>query len=545
MGIDRQWLALVQKEFGWPEMSSDGSGKITHIVDDLELNVRRVLAGIETWDALANRAVGRVMMFLRAANAEQYCVLFDDGDKVPRNKDIERGMRARRAQHAPFTEQEQASIIVGTTPITVPSTQYFERFMATRPMRAKLRSFIALIMCRAQIPAGKSIVVDAAAPHAIADAFSANPEACGFTWSNARAFDTTNTVAATAAEAAMSAMGINVEVNSGPSLDEPTTIVITARADGSGNDVHISLRPSCVGEGDFKIAHWISQTPAGSHIFVRSSDSDMLPILLMHMRRWCQKRVDPETGASSGSIPYSIYIDTNGPVKNILNERPVLDIVQLFRDVHMYMRKTYPWVRHPIETLCAFMLMSGSDYIKLPKRDADTGEMISVGMGLPQIGPRAIWTAFNHPTCREVMFPRGMQQHPPVRIDAVVDDTTTRIAIAVDERRIYNFVGFMYHRLIFKEYPSADLFFQTPGGRYDFTAARKVASVRFMPPDERDTFVFVRQVAWNLGYLVNGTTESPFDDPFCKNASGVSIYGWRDGAQMDITREIDGTPFAP
>jgi hypothetical protein len=519
--------------FGWPETSEQDSQQIGYIEDDMELNIYRVVGGVESWEKLGEKIRARVFALLGAPAAVRYRVLFDDSRFVPENKKVEQQMRTRAASastgRAPFSPEEQRGIRVGETPIPVASAVFFQRLMATRELRPQLRAFLTAELAKMRIPPNKCLVIDGGVPTRLV----AESERQGSTLRIVNASDFAGgditlgerTAAEVAASSSMiglttpttsaikydayghldgsdcildSAGGYDIGTSSAsaaaavdtvivPSYDTATTITVTPRTDGvAGNDVHIATAPCIAGEGDFKIPAGIASAPRGAHVFVRSCDTDMLLILLVNMRRWIDREED------GGGPRYTIHIDTNGAVQNAANERPILNITKLWAVIVQRFLTDFPWVCYPVETLATLMLLTGSDYLKAVYTDPVTKET-KMAMGLPQLGPVSVWKAFCNPAARAILFPRNTNNGasggwgrncgtelapPPVIVERVHADTVQPIRIGIDESRWLNFIAFMYHHKIFGAYPSPHAFFSDARG-YDFAALRKMRQRAF------------------------------------------------------------------
>lgn len=605
MGINRLWREKLQSVFGWPEMTHQDAQRIGYIEDDMELNMYRVVCGVGSWAMLGERVRERVLAMLCTPAAVRYRVLFDDSRFVPENKRVEQQQRTRAASASdsrrPFSPEEQRAIVIGETPIPEPTGIFFQRLMATRALRHKLRAFLTSELATIALPVGKCLVVDGGIPSGISAMARAPASTLRFV--NASDFDEDAGAASAAADdgdddddttSAPEFVGLTTpttapimsaiyaafgtactldnnnsrgyddglpakmhDVAMAPSLSAPTTVTITRRTDGvPGNDVHVATKASIVGEGDFKIAAGISSAPRGAHIFVRSCDTDMLPILLVNMRRWI------DTDEDGGGPRYSIHLNTNGAVA-VANEKPVLNITKLWGLVVRRFLTNFPWVCYPVETLATLMLLTGSDYLKTVFVDPATKEE-KMSMGLPQLGPAAVWKAFCDPAVRNVLFPRRNEHASsiPVIMDRVHSDTAQPIRIGIDETRWFNFIACMYHQKIFGVYPSAQAFAR---GRYDFTLAHSTRqrafdaaatkqtdptrispACKWFPPTPAALFVFVRQVSWHLYYLANGASTEPFRDPFEVTAMGQSIYGWamiNGGSTVVITTDVQESPY--
>ena len=604
LGLNVAWRDRLEEMFTWPQMTMDDASHITDVEDDFELAMRRLTPGVDTWATLGERARQRVLSFLASASTRQYRVLFDDKRFVPPNKRLEQDSRDSTQQ--PFTRAEQSRILIGHTPIPTPSMDFFQRLLATRDLRPQLYAFVVLELVKIPLQAGKTLVIDGGIPASIIDYASRADAVVRVVADYAHDDDVEFNVGAAAAAAAAASdatagaaaasaaappiddgivyndYGVPIDLRSGygdvqeaPPLpfvipDEPqdasmpTTITITRRADASlgvrvANDVHIAPRPRICGEGDYKIADGISMLSAGSVIFVRSCDTDMIMILLMNMRRW----VDAKTQM----LRYTVLLDTNGPVRDKSKERPTLNVSELWRQLMRTFHVQYSWVKHPVETFATLILLTGSDYVmmKAPDLAEISGVRPRLSKGLPQVGPAAVWNAFKSPRGREILFPAGMEDHPPVVVDIVHGDTSHRVAIGVDEKRWRTFAIYIYHRTIMgpdhrkvpfvldthHQYNDMETLVQARVLKYqkalekcggNATAVHE--SNTWQLPSVAQLATMVRALAWNLDYGINAASTSPFLNPFATQHD-VSIYGWTVDSQTGRVAIADGVTGAP
>lgn len=562
MGINTKWIDELGVTFGWPEMKENEAESIDYVLDDAELCVRGLFSSAEMWKDISDRARARILLRLNADCTKTYYFLFDDSRYVPPNKSIEQASRG--ADIVPFSEHEQKHIVVGESTIPSPSSVFFDRLMKTSILRANLRSFIAFSLCNEPLKPGKSIVIDAVAPRMILEKSSCvytvrNREELGLSETGTSAEDSA------AAAAAVASIGLDVDLGIPVcDLDSPTVVTVTGREDGNGNDVHIAPVGNKIGEADYKIPYWISRLPSEvtrmapendivkrrTNVYVRSYDTDIFPILLMHMRRWCERRYDADM-KPIGNIKYNIFLSANAPTRPRHKERPVLNVVAFYTNIMTRLHEAYPRIRHTIETFCTILLLCGSDYLKVAVPAGDAGEMLYRNSHR-YVTTKKVWDAFNSPEGFELLFPKGMETLPPIKTETKVDDTKSCFQLRIHETRIYNFLAFVHHYAILGTFPAASLFSGSAAFQnqyYDYSTLRPSASVRQMPASEEYLFVFVRQLAWQLGYLMNGASDFPFDDPLSKTRDGVSIYGWGcndiASTSMHIHSRVVGNPFVP
>ena len=266
MGIDTSWKAIIREEFGWPGMTTEAAAGVTVVLDDFSLNIRGVLTGIGSWAALGERLRNRVMVYAAGGRLAEYRVMWDEGAFVPPNKGVTQRLRAARLRAEPFTEAEQAALTIGTGPIPEPEALFFERLIGTRAMHAQLHAFVAAELATTPVPAGMRLVLDGARARGI--------------MGRQLAGDPVLLMNVRVPENAFQVLSDREQAR----IDSPARIVVTrsVAADGA-NSVFVN-DSSRIGESDLKIAAAIAEQEDGAQVFVRSCDTDMLVILLLHMK---------------------------------------------------------------------------------------------------------------------------------------------------------------------------------------------------------------------------------------------------------------------
>ena len=498
MGIDTGWKKVIEDEFTWPEFPPEAASNISVVLDDISLNLRRLLCGIESWADLGNRLRNRIEVLAARGALKEYRVMWDEPRYVPRNKGVTQRMRDHRSRAEPFTTAEQEAIVVGVGTIPQPTAVFFERLLTTRSMHAQLHTFIAAELALTNLPSGTRLVLEGARARGI--------------------------MARQMAGAPVLIMNVLVPENEYQVLsdneqariDNTSRIIVTRSATvPDTNSVFVHDSPK-IGESDLKIPAAIAEQTDGAQIFVRSCDTDMLVIILLHMKNYFK----------DGMIKYGICLDTEGPGrKSGAPSVPPLDMVELYVRIILRFREMYPTVPpvFAIETLSMLMLMSGSDY-------ADR---------MAQVGVRAVWDTFVDPVGRSVLFPRTNPQEPAVVCEDIRGQPLARDRVRLHEVRIQRFVAYMYHKKTLRNMPFPETATYTLDAARDVRVAvrdkvrdadkKETAANSWQVPSDNTIAATVRRLAWNIDYFANGSKvdAGPFLDPVRTDPeSKKSIHGW-------------------
>lgn len=497
MGIDTGWKKMLDEEFGWPSLSHEKACEVNVVMDDISLNLRRMVYGVDSWEDLGERFRNRVEFLAAKGNLKEYWAFWDESRWVPPNKRVTQRKRDSRAA-LPFTDAEQLDITVGVGPIPPPSGAFFERLLATRSMHESLHTFIAAELALTKIPEDTRLILDGARAKGI---MHRQMTGAPLKIMNMRVPESEYQIMSDIEQARVELPGRIIITRSVASADENSVFIYDS---------------SRIGESDLKIPAAIAEQESGTQIFVRSCDTDMLVILLLHMKSYLEDR----------RIKYGIYLDTEGPGRKA-DAPPVLplNMVRLWRSILKRFDVMFPTVPpiFAIETLSTLMLLSGSDY-------ADR---------LPQIGVRAVWDAFVDPVGRGSLFPRDQPNEPGVIADDVRGQPKARVNVQLHEPRMRRFIAYMYHKKTHRNVP----FPTTAAYTLDASRAARVA-VREkviksgkatternswqVPSDDKITAA-VRRLHWNLDYFLNGSRieASPFFNPVLEHGTThESIHGW-------------------
>lgn len=518
MGIDTGWKKIVEEEFEWPEFSPEAASTITVVIDDISLNIRRLLNGIKSWADLGGRLRNRIEFLAGKGGLKEYHILWDEPQYVPLNKGVTQRKRDTRARAAPFTEAEQKQIVIGVGTIPPPSAMFFERLLATRVMHSQLHTFIAAELALTKLPQGMRLILDGARARGIMHRQMAGDPVLIM---NVRVPETEYQV---------------LSDHEQGRIDKPGRIVITSSVTAPGTNSVFVHESHKIGESDLKIPAAIAEQEDGAQIFVRSCDTDMIVILLLHMKNYL------DTGKDKGGrrIKYGIFLDTEGPGRKP-DAPPVvpLDMAELWRKIILRFREMYPMVppQFVIETLATLMLLSGSDY-------ADR---------LSQIGNRAVWDAFVDPVGRSVLFPREKPHEPGVISEDIRGQPHARDNVQLHEVRMRRFVTYIYHKKTRRNVPFPVSAAYTLDAARDVRKAvlekvrsegkKETAANSWQIPSDDSLAASVRRLHWNLDYFANGSKvkASPYLNPVMMHEqTKASIHGWfRDAENNNVVESAD------
>ena len=120
------------------------------------------------------------------------------------------------------------------------------------------------------------------------------------------------------------------------------------------------------GEGDLKIGAYLRRYK-GRGVWIRCADMDVIPIVLMAIR----DLIDQDTQNIEGKI----FVDLTPTVfksKSLVYQKKrhpqVVDMVALWKAIHLKMVRKFSIQSRPVETLCLFMILCGTDFVKKPAR---------------------------------------------------------------------------------------------------------------------------------------------------------------------------------
>lgn len=130
----------------------------------------------------------------------------------------------------------------------------------------------------------------------------------------------------------------------------------------------ITLEPEAYipGESDLKLGQYLREHK-GKGVWIRCADMDVLPIVLLSMKDLIDKR--------TGNVEGQVFVDltplnqyTTSAVRQRTNIKQVVDMVALWKMIHRQMKALYAIDHYPVETLCAFMILCGTDFVRKPPK---------------------------------------------------------------------------------------------------------------------------------------------------------------------------------
>lgn len=523
MGIDIAWKRLIECTFTWPEITVDQSNAIDVVIDDLSLNIRKILPGIVSWDDLAERVRRRVENKIANGTIREYWVIIDEPGHVPPNKGVTQ--RARDSTTNPFSALEMQAITVGVTPVPVDGKKFFERLMATRAMHSDLYQFIATALARTKLPENTTLFLDGFKGAGIQEEIAASSDGPllddgRIEWKDVHFSN-------------VSRPKNRYEVTTGSQqLSSPRRLRLVHNNAEAATRIHVGESRG-IGEGDLKIPHIVSLQPKGSHIYVWSSDTDTLPIMLLHMRNFID--VDAES-PGYGTMKYGIYAPIHVPKGNRskisqgsggLSESsgasasasaaasvvPLpLDLGMLYRKIGTRMQKYYPQCGvRPIETLAMLMLITKTDYT----------------YGFPQLGPATVWSAF------QALGRKVLSSDDTLAVDAGLALANSRdpTEVILAENKVWAFIAYCYHikvRMVFNmENPNLQ---SARIVRQQAAIAMTSSRAKWLIPHDEEIYAGIRRIHWTLHYWMNGSKpgiQFRFLDPFeLHKDTGASVRGW-------------------
>ena len=286
-----------------------------------------------------------------------------------------------------------------------------------------------------------------------------------------------------------------------------------------------------IGEADLKIPHYV-RLFVGQRIFILCKDTDEIPILLLAIKDWL-----PPHGRFQGQI----YLDVTDRSDDKPNppRKSVIDMLQLWRNLHRWFADKYNMVCNPIEVFCFLLIMGHTDFVDNPKRMAAI----------------TIWKAFNRFEARKHLF------------HSIVVDGYTGAAWPATREVAHMLTGEYFAKarscaqatqccldLLTRDLFSGSYFKQSqklPGPQH-FPKHRRAKHisiyqrgvVRFIKAaydtivsgdatrwsDDREILRLVRQYGWNLAYWYRGDTRDgrQWLDEMTQYGPDpdASVYGW-------------------
>ncbi len=483
MGIDSEWKEILEKCFGHcchlHELPKPI--KIDLVIDDMSLNLRRIFdlhSPIKKWDEIGQRLRTRVQS-LRTSDLKRYVITFDERKYVPLSKKPRQEERVAKSMKktTPFTQEEIDGIrIEKDVVLGEPQNEFFEKIMLNRSLQQLLYRFASEELVDIILPTSSSEQIDLIIDGGI----------------------------------------IRKAENDYKEEEQGYVYISTRRNENEKEFVHVK-KSEKIGEGDLKIPKNIAKMPNGN-IYIRSNDGDMIPILLLNMRRWIDK--------NSKFIKYGIFIDTRSRANQ--EKGCIVDVVSLWRNILVYFKEYFPGIHCPIETICLLILLTGSDYTER----------------FPQLGPATVWKSFlegGHKILFKTSQSRVIYDNERKENEAILMDDSfggmchQRYSLTIKEHNVFEFLTFCYHKRILMGN-------QKKRKQNQYTSPsmeRNRIFANFIIPSDEEIISEIRRVWWTLDYWMNGISDSkePFTDPIeLHKTSGLSKRGWEYDNQRVVKR---------
>lgn len=269
-----------------------------------------------------------------------------------------------------------------------------------------------------------------------------------------------------------------------------------------------------VGEGDLKLVRALEWFP-DQDMWVTSTDSDSIAILLLAMRRELQRH--PRLGRR-------IFLDMGNMTPS--KKSNVLDVVALWRAIIKRAGPGGAWngLRNPVETFCAALISSGTDFFK----------------GAPGVGPKTIWKTFESRAGQRIMSlsvhvdPRGTLHVAENRLRAFgrlayafvihsdIQDHKDKAPTHAELEELYNPPRReRYKRNLEKYHKDAAA---VKAGTFKRKRPPKPPRKPWLALTDSEMRVRVRMIGWTLAYWVDAHTRQ--EDNTLESLQGISRYGW-------------------
>lgn len=343
------------------------------ILEDMELESRKLSTGCDKGSMFSHRIRDRIERWFEYSKSDIFVAFFDEPEHVPKAKKVEQGERAARGP-PPFTEEEMRKIEISDT-----SLPDMARLFATSKIKQRFYSYcvgeIALISDFHDKE--KTIYIDA-----------------GFIMKSHMD--------------KLSKLGTVIINFNDRRYTTRSVLKVVLKAGGLEKEITFTDTIG-VGESDVKIINYIDTFKHRS-VFVSSIDSDMLALILAHMKDW----IDPKTGMITARVYISmdggtrknkkkkakkalkrkrdefvegLDLDGDSDIENLNNKtatvedlasreefdfkssrKMIVDMVQLWREVCRHFNKLSKEMDNKnccnVEVLVMLMILTGTDYVE-------------------------------------------------------------------------------------------------------------------------------------------------------------------------------------
>ncbi len=582
MGIDVQFKELLRERYPDCFHGTNTQWKAQVILDDLSLNLAKLLPGIRTWDDLPKRLKRRIIECdnFSFEDTRKYVLTIDEGAHVPVCKSVLTA-KQRYNEKLLFTPEQLTVIDMGPNQLVprsapAPGAEFGDvetaKIIATRSLRSHALAYTVADLEKFMLPVlPPEIKGPAEGFHLVVDGQYAD-------YPKDRA----------------------VSVMEAP---KQTRRIASLFRQSGAEKPRFQEHPTVkIGESDMKLVwHILCEVHSKSvpkRILVRSSDGDTIPIMLMNVMR--MRRLD-------GSLPdCEIYIDlfshgkTEEAIKKMKEQR-YLDLFALARRIAVDVKLTHhpkansgigATMKNPLELFSMFLVLGGNDYVEK----------------FPRISARALWEEFWNKTehrhqlvvvkevnpakeARELLETGRLQnrsfaidEHFPLHIITQIylraNQMITRETLKVGNG-VHDSPRFLDYEIA-EESPGlkrkreeteqllGDLNLQTPVDELKFLnnphgsnvplkcgASHRVCGYDCQIKVARDCLqkrgvecyipefpkiqAIIRRAVWYCIYAMNVGASRPFFDPISVNPTGEPIWGWSYHAMEDGSMVLSGT----
>ncbi len=279
------------------------------------------------------------------------------------------------------------------------------------------------------------------------------------------------------------------------------------------------------GEGDLRIGDLLRKNKHKKGVWIRCADMDVIPIVLMAMRDLINRQSKLIEGRVFLDLTPSFYKTKSLALQK---KRPpqVVDAVALWRAINSRLTRKYSIRSRPVETLCVFMILCGTDFVQKPAR----------------IGIESLWGAFANGGY--LLLSRCFKGDNIIGEANWEGKAGSGRWIRVDEKAILHFYRYAY--TYFKDKKSLasipllkdgyeeakkDLLkksysFQVITEKY---APKKITSAslkRKRVLTHETAKAEARRVTWNAYYWMSGHAYPPPNAIQIHPRKGISMYGW-------------------
>jgi hypothetical protein len=323
------------------------------------------------------------------------------------------------------------------------------------------------------------------------------------------------------------------------------------------------------GEADLKMLHYIDKK-LGNSFLIRSTDGDVIPILLLNMRNFINK---------DGNVDIEIWMDRSSlydeSSKATSANKSYVNIVELWRTIITYFKQKFPSIKNPIETFVLMMIITKTDYVykfeHLEEMQSKTEKWLRV-WGISDhpdmefeyepdavnitpaksrkpkrpdgvVTPKILWSLLEN---RENWFIDFFTDHHIITSSVPLKNERFQLqTLKIDQNRLFELVMLLYEKRLkaITNFSVLTKIFQNKRGIYNSTKdvhfddlkdfvdkhnnSNPIKQVKIEIPSTYYAKENIKRVQYQLEYWTNGFLPSWEPGSCClQNSQGDSIYGW-------------------